>query len=117
MPRSFTALLSFVALSAAAGQPPLISGNAVGQLRIGMPASAIASVVNVKSDRLEPDSEGGQVRVVRVLIAGTPVACEVHEGRVWRIEVAQPGLRTREALIYPCRPRWRVAHSAPMMLP
>ena len=76
----------------------MISGNAVGKLHIGMPATAAAKIGNVTSDRLEPDSEGGQARVIRVLVAGKEVAAEVHEGRVWRIQVAQPGLRTSSGL-------------------
>jgi hypothetical protein len=59
-----------------------------------MPASAIAKVAKVTSDRLEPDSEGGEVRVIRMVISGTEASAEVHEGQVWRIEVAVPGART-----------------------
>jgi hypothetical protein len=31
--------------------------------------------------------------------------------------IAQRSLTVKEALIYPCRPRWRAAHSAAMMPP
>jgi len=87
---SFLLALAFGASAAA----PAVDGNAVGPVRIGMPASVIAKVVQVTSDRLESDSEGGQVRMIRMVIAGTEAAAEVHEGRIWRIEVAVPGTRT-----------------------
>jgi len=94
MSRSLISALFIFASGAATAAPPTIAGSSVGPVRIGMPASAIAEISTVTSDGLEPDGEGGERRVIRAIISGVEAAAEVHEGRVWRIEVAVPGART-----------------------
>ncbi|WIV98336.1 hypothetical protein [Kinneretia aquatilis] len=63
-----------------------------------MPVASIAEATKVISDRMESDSEGGEVRVVRLLLDGAELAAEIHEGRIWRLGVSTRGLRTRTGL-------------------
>jgi hypothetical protein len=98
MLRSLIAFVLLVAIVRAAAASIELTGDSIGPVKVGMNASAIATVARVVSDRMEPDSEGGEARVVRFLMADVEVAAEVHEGKVWRFEVATPGLRTRAGL-------------------
>jgi hypothetical protein len=82
MPRTLVTLLLLLVFGCAAAAPPALSGDAVGSVQIGMRASALPGLAHVTSDRMEPDSEGG----------------EVHQDKVWRIEVPGPGPRTRTGL-------------------
>lgn len=98
MLRSFTAFVLLAAIVHASAASVELTGNSIGPATIGMKASAVATVARVTSDRMEPDSEGGEVRVIRFLMSDVEIAAEVHEGKVWRFEVAAPGLRTRAGL-------------------
>jgi hypothetical protein len=50
------------------------------------------------SDQMEPDSEGGEARVIRLLVENIEVSAEVHHDKVWRIKVAVKGPRTRTGI-------------------
>lgn len=98
MPRTLVTLLLLLVFGCASAAPPALSGDAVGSVKIGMRASALPGLAHVTSDRMEPDSEGGEARVIRMLVKGSEVAAEVHQNKVWRIEVPGPGPRTRTGL-------------------
>lgn len=85
MSQFFISLILLLASGYAAATAPLLSGNAIGSVQIGMPASALATVAHVMSDQMEPDSEGSEARVIRLLVENIGVAAEVHHDKVWRI--------------------------------
>ena len=85
-------------LPAAASGTARVTGNSVGPLRIGMPVPIAKSLAPVISDRRESDGEGGQIRVLRMRIGSSAVAAEIDKGRVWRMTVRSPALRTASSL-------------------
>jgi len=98
MLRSFTALSLLVAIGNSSAASVELTGNSVGPVAIGMNASSVAKVSRVISDRKEPDSEGGEARVLRLLVSDAEITAEVHEEKIWRLGVAVPGPRTRAGL-------------------
>ena len=75
-----------------------ITGDGIGKLQVGMPASQVKAQLKVSSDRLESDSEGGQIRTIRVALESGQVAAEIVEEKVWRITVQKPGPRTSSGI-------------------
>lgn len=76
----------------------LITGARVGALRIGMPADSIHEHCPVVRDTVRPDNEGNPARVMSVAVATDTVMAEIVDGRVWRIQVAEPGLYTADSI-------------------
>jgi hypothetical protein len=77
---------------------PLIDSDGIGTIRIGMSADSVQSRCKVLRDTTQPDNEGMAERVLMVDIGGDSVAVEVDSGRVWRIDVRTPRLRTADSL-------------------
>ena len=77
---------------------PVIDGNGVGAIRIGMAADSVKARCPVVRDTVERRSEGQQERILVVAFGSDTVNVEVDSEKVWRIEIARPGLRTADWL-------------------
>jgi hypothetical protein len=78
--------------------PPVIDSAGVGALRIGVPLDSVRARCLVLRDTVELRAEGQPARIVSVPIGGDTVEAEIVDGRVWRVTVARPGLRTADSL-------------------
>lgn len=76
---------------------PTIRQERVGRIRIGDPVDSL-SKCNIVRDTVVPDNEGGKTRKVFIALAADTIAAEIVDGRVWRIEVFSPGIRTVDSL-------------------
>lgn len=74
-----------------------IRGERVGEIAIGDPVDSLGKC-HVVRDTVVPDGEGTTVRKVFVALARDTIAATIVDGRVWRIEVSSPGLRTPDSL-------------------
>ena len=77
---------------------PVIDGNGVAAVRIGIPVDSVRARCTVVRDSVELDGEGMPQRVVRVALANDTMLVEVDSARVWRIQVVRPGIVTRDSL-------------------
>ena len=73
---------------------PVVDGNGVGAIRIGMAVDSVKAHCVVARDTVERRSEGQLERILVVAFEDDTAIVEVNEGRVWRIEITNPGLRT-----------------------
>jgi len=77
---------------------PVIDGDGLGAIRIGMNADSVKSRCTVARDTMEMDNEGMPERILVVAIGGDTTRVEIDSGRVWRIDVRTPRLRTADSL-------------------
>ena len=77
---------------------PMIDGQGVGAIRIGMDADSVKARCHVARDTVETRTEGQQERILVVAIGGDTATVEVSSGRVWRIDIRTPSLRTADSL-------------------
>lgn len=88
------------AASASATRPagscgrPIVDGDGVGSIRIGMSADTLKSQCVIARDTVERRTEGQLERILVVPFEQDTAVVEVNEGKVWRIEITEPGLRT-----------------------
>lgn len=73
---------------------PVMDGDGVGNVRIGMAVDSVKARCTVLRDTVERRSEGQLERILVVPFEDDTAAVEVSEGRVWRIEITRPGIRT-----------------------
>lgn len=73
---------------------PVVDGDGVGSIRIGMSADTLKAVCVVARDTIERRTEGQLERILVVPFEEDTALAEVNEGRVWRIEITGSGLRT-----------------------
>ena len=73
---------------------PIVDGDGVGNIRIGMSADTVKAHCVVVRDTVERRTEGQLERLLVVPFEQDTAVVEVNEGRVWRIEITEPGLRT-----------------------
>jgi len=73
---------------------PIVDGEGVGSIRIGMAADTVKARCVVDRDTMERRAEGQLERVLVVPFEQDTAVVEVNDGRVWRIEITEPGLRT-----------------------
>jgi hypothetical protein len=73
---------------------PIVDGDGVGNIRIGMSADTVKAHCVVLRDTVERRTEGQLERILVVPFEQDTAVVEVNEGRVWRIEITEPGLRT-----------------------
>ena len=69
----------------------------VGKIAIGDPVSAVRRC-HVVRDTVVAAGEGSRIRTLFVALAADTVAAEIVDGRVWRIAVSSPGIRTVDSL-------------------
>lgn len=77
---------------------PVIDGDGVGAVRLGMAADSLKVHCSVVRDTVELRSEGQQERILVVAFGSDTANVEINKGKVWRIEVTEPGLRTADWL-------------------
>src|SRR5690348_17353400 len=77
---------------------PVVDGDGIGAIRIGMPAESVKTRCHVVRDTMELRAEGQQERILVVAFGDDTANVEVSEGRVWRIEITNPRLRTADWL-------------------
>lgn len=75
-----------------------LTGDAAGALRIGMTVDDVRARCGVASDGTRPGPEGEPSRVIEVPMGADTVDAEIEDGRVWRIPVTSPRLRTADDL-------------------
>lgn len=73
---------------------PVMDGDGVGNVRIGMAIDTVKAHCTVLRDTVERRTEGQLERILLVPFEDDTAVVEVHEGRVWRIEVTHPRIRT-----------------------
>lgn len=73
---------------------PIVDGDGVGNARIGMSADSLKSQCVVVRDTVERRTEGQLERILVVPFEQDTAVVEVNDGKVWRIEITGPGLRT-----------------------
>jgi hypothetical protein len=76
----------------------VISDRGIGELLVGRSADSVKRLCHVISDTAELGGEGMPTRIMRVAFSHDSVEAEIDSGRVWRIEVASPKLRTADSL-------------------
>jgi hypothetical protein len=69
----------------------------VGRVRVGDPIDSLRKC-EIARDTVVPADEGTKARKIFVAFARDTIAAEIVLGRVWRIEVLSPGLRTTDSL-------------------
>jgi len=77
---------------------PVVDGDGIGAIRIGMAADSVKALCAVVRDTVELRSEGQSERILVVAFGGDTATVEVNDGRVWRIEITSRGLRTADWL-------------------
>ena len=73
----------------------LIRRDGVGELKIG---AGLPKLENgrVAFDRVVTDEQGRASRMVGVVVGGQVVKVEIDKGRIWRLTISEPGLRTHD---------------------
>jgi hypothetical protein len=76
----------------------IITDEGIGQVRIGAGMESVQQKCNVVRDTTVVDTEGMPSRRLAVAFSRDTVQAEIVDGRVWRIAVLSPGLRTADSL-------------------
>lgn len=76
----------------------IITDEGIGQLRIGTTVESLRQKCNVVHDTTAPGAEGMPARKLAVALSRDTVEAEIVDGRVWRIAVHSPRLRTADSL-------------------
>lgn len=77
---------------------PVIDGDGVGSIRIGIAADSVKALCAVARDTMELRAEGARERILVVAFGSDTANVEVNAGKVWRIEIVDSGLRTADFL-------------------
>jgi len=77
---------------------PVMDGNGIGAVRIGMEVDSLKAHCVVTRDSVEQVNEGQSERILVVAFGSDSATVEVDSTRVWRVEVRRPGLRTSDSL-------------------
>lgn len=80
------------------GMSPLLTGNGLGSLTVGLTTDSVKAACTVVKDTLLELDEGEEARTLFVAVAGDTVEAVVVNGQVWRVEVASQSLRTVDSL-------------------
>jgi hypothetical protein len=76
----------------------VITDEGIGELRIGTTVESVREKCIVVSDKTGPGAEGMPSRKLAVALSRDTVEAEIVDGRVWRIAVRSPRLRTADSL-------------------
>lgn len=82
---------------AACGRP-VVDGDGVGAVRIGMEVDTVKAHCPIVRDTVELRSEGQPERILVVAFGRDTAIVEIDSAKVWRIEIISPGLRTADWL-------------------
>jgi hypothetical protein len=77
---------------------PVLAGDGVGCLRIGVPLAALSAGCEIVADRMVPGPEGMVERRADIIVAGDTLAATVVRDSVWRVAVTVPTLATADGL-------------------
>lgn len=77
---------------------PVVDSDGLGAIRIGMDADSVKARCTVARDTVELRTEGQEERILVVAIGGDTASVEIDSGRVWRIDIRTPKLRTADSL-------------------
>lgn len=75
-----------------------LSGEGIGELRLGMTVESVGKKCNVVRDTTAMGAEGMPARKLIVALSKDTVEAEIVDGRVWRIAVTSPRLKTADGL-------------------
>lgn len=75
-----------------------VTGDGVGALRVGASVAAVRKVCRIPRTRKKLDSEAIPVRYLDIRIGPTPVQAEIDQGRVWRVVIDGPALKTADKI-------------------
>jgi hypothetical protein len=76
----------------------VLTGDGIGDLRIGAPVDAVARMCRILRDTTAAGAEGLQERTIVVDLGRDSVTAVVTAGRVWRVHVGSPAFRTADSL-------------------
>lgn len=76
----------------------LITGNGLGDLRIGATVAEVKARCHVVGDSVMLGAEALPIRIVSVLMLDDTVHAEIDSGRVWRVAFNRARWRTAEGL-------------------
>lgn len=76
----------------------IITDRGIGELRIGSNVDHLRQKCNMIRDTTALGAEGMPARKVSFALSADTVEAEIVNGRVWRIAVVSPGLRTEDSL-------------------
>jgi hypothetical protein len=76
----------------------IVGEEGIGQLRIGTTAESLRQKCKVVRDTTVTGAEGMPARKVAVAFSRDTVEAEIVDGKVWRIAVTSPRLRTVDAI-------------------
>jgi hypothetical protein len=76
----------------------IITDEGIGELRIGATVESIRQKCSVVRDTTVMGAEGMPARKLAVVFSRDTVEAEIVDGRVWRIAVHSPRLRTADSL-------------------
>ena len=105
--RRLILLLAVIGCEVKKEQPPssvpacgdaIITDEGIGELRIGTTVESVRQKCTVVSDKTGPGAEGMPSRKLTVALARDTVEAEIVNGRVWRLAVHSPRLRTADSL-------------------
>lgn len=75
-----------------------LTGSGIGEIQIGHSVDSIRRVCSVTRDTTVLGGEGLPERVISVAVARDTINAIVDNGRVWRIHIEQPDIRTADSL-------------------
>jgi hypothetical protein len=78
--------------------PPVLTDSGVGALRVNAPVEQLRAVCDILHDTTRLGREGMPERRLTVVLGSVTTTSTVADGRIWRIEIASPRLRTRDSL-------------------
>jgi hypothetical protein len=75
-----------------------VTGDGVGALRVGASVAAVRKVCRIPRVRLKKGQPPPPADLLEFKIGSTPVQAQVEDGRVWRILIDGPQLKTADKL-------------------
>ena len=76
----------------------VLTDEGIGQIRIGATVASVREICTVVRDTTAIGAEGMPARKLAVALSRDTVEAEIVDGRVWRIGVLSPRLRTADSL-------------------
>ena len=75
-----------------------ITGQGIGKVHIGATVNALSAECEVVRDTTMLDIEGMPARRVSIALSRDTVVAEIVDGKVWRVNVNSPGVRTADSI-------------------